>query len=395
LGRPVVLADHEANAAVSATLLGAADWPCVWFDPIAAVFAHADGGPAVAAHAVDFAARHFRPDPKDEPRGYAALLASAKGLRNIASGLSRSGPARALPLVLLGSDHARRVARADPGGADGWKLLGQFETLREPPGEPVPRFRLPFDPVFDLATARATYAFRRALAAAPDDFLTLLLLSKLFEARRMTEAALPILDRLARVPTINGMQGDQQAVAAAGRAAAAGALGPPPPARWENVSELDRIVDGLLAAGRAGTAADYLERDRPPGAMSWTEADRVATLRLHLGEPTHARAVWRGAVAPPRPGLREARVAATLLVEGSTDAARDAYRAAAAADPALFEAHYGLAVLELDDGRANPTRDAARKAVVVAPTDVARTAARSLIATVSPYADPEIAEATR
>src|SRR5581483_5833391 len=103
-----------------------------------------------------------------------------------------------------GLDYGRRLLRSDPIGPDGWKILGQVEFFREPPiGEPVPRYRRTIDPVFDLSPVRATYAMREALEVAPRDFTTLLLLSASYESRGMTEAALPILDRLVRLSPIN------------------------------------------------------------------------------------------------------------------------------------------------------------------------------------------------
>jgi tetratricopeptide (TPR) repeat protein len=169
-------------------------------------------------------------------------------------------------------------------------------------------------------------------------------------------------------------------------------LGPPPPDSWDNLNELRKIVGDLLSRGRAATAADYLERASAPESRPWDETDRIATLRLHLGEPAAARANWQKAPAPPKPAVRQARVAATLLVEGSFDRAREEYHGAIKADPELFEAHYGLAVLEQDAGRADDALKAARRAVATAPTDFARSAAQLVVATVTPYASSAIAE---
>lgn len=395
LGRPLVLIDLESNAAVGATLLTSPDWRCVWFDPIAAVFVHGSYDEVVRAHAVDFGDRHFRPAPALQPGGPAAFLASAKGLRNLANFVAvTNGPERARALVLLGLDHARRFGQADPDSPDSWKLLGQFETLREPlPPEPVPRFRMPFDPVFDLSVARATYALRRAVAAAPDDFLAVVLLQMLYERRAMTEAESPLLDTLTGLSPVNVEQKRLQARSAARRSGLRRQSGPPSPPAWENLSQLARAVNGLLADGRAGTAAETLERATPPGSRSWEDTDRIATLRLHLGEPARARAIWQGAPAPPRPAVREARVAVTFLVEGAFDAARESFRAATAADPTLFEARYGLAVLEQDVGRASEALAAARKAVSHAPGAVSRDAAQGVVAFVTPYAPSAIARA--
>src|SRR5262249_12518487 len=67
IGQPVILVDHENNWAVGAPLLRDYHWRCVWFDAIAAVFVHDTATEAVRQHAVDFAARHFRPEPLKSP----------------------------------------------------------------------------------------------------------------------------------------------------------------------------------------------------------------------------------------------------------------------------------------------------------------------------------------
>ncbi|MFO0950816.1 MAG: hypothetical protein U0835_06605 [Isosphaeraceae bacterium] len=392
VGRPVVLADHEMNAAVAASLLTSQDWKCVWFDPVAVVFVHAANDEVVRKHAVDFAGRHFRPDPATRPRGSAELFASARGLRNIASLMMKNGAGRTRGLVLLGQGYASQAVAADPSSADAWKMLGQLELFREVPSEtPIPRFRLAFDPVFDLTAVRSTYALKRAAELAPEDFTTLLMLSKSYEGRAMSEAALPVLDRLCGLTGVNPHQFEALAQAEAARAAVRASLGPPPPQSWSNLNELRQIVSDLLARGRAETAAEFLERASPDASRPWDETDRIATLRLHLGEPAAARRLWLAAPNPPKPALRQARVALTYLVEGDFDRARTAYREAAASDPTLFEAHYGLAVLEQDAGRAAESLKAARQAVSTAPTDFARSVASDVLATVTPYATTAIA----
>ena len=204
LGRPSILVDHVDNAGIGASLLASRHWKCVWFDPIVAVFVHGSC-PVGRTHTVVFGARHFQPDPATEPQGPAALLAAAKGLRNYLNFAISRGDAPQ-PLVWLAQDYARRIVETDPNSLEGWKTLGQIELLRDPPARPAPRFRLPFDPVFDLALVRATYAFRRALDLSPRDFMTLLGLEQVFEARQMDEAELPVLDSLVDVQPINLLQ---------------------------------------------------------------------------------------------------------------------------------------------------------------------------------------------
>ncbi len=89
---------------------------------------------------------------------------------------------------------------------------------------------------------------------------------------------------------------------------------------------------------------------------------------------------------------RLARVGFTHLVEESFDAARTAFIEALRLDPASFEAAYGLAVTQMDAGRALEAADAARAAARNAATDHARSASRAILNTVSPYAGSAISD---
>ena len=388
LGRPSILVDHVDNAGIGASLLASRHWKCVWFDPIVAVFLHDSYAP-VKTHTIDFGARHFRPDPATEPHGLAELLAAAKGVRNYLSfAIGRGDAAR--PLVWLAQDYARRIVETNPNSLEGWKTLGQIELLRDPPAQPAPRFRLPFDPVFDLPLVRATYAFRRAVDLSPRDFMALLGLEQVFEARQMDEAELPVLDRLVEVQPINLLQRDHLAQADASRVRIQQRLGPSPASTWKNLGDLDQVVTEQLARGRPGTAAQILERAYPPEKAPWDILDRIATLHLHLGEAEKARDLWRRASAVPRPAVRDARLAVAYFAEGQLDAARKAYEQALASDPSLFEARYGLAVLEQDAGRAAAASENARAAIESAPSEVARSAARAIASAVSRFARAEV-----
>jgi hypothetical protein len=79
----------------------------------------------------------------------------------------------------------------------------------------------------------------------------------------------------------------------------------------------------------------------------------------------------------------------THLVEGAFDAARQNYKEALAVEPDLFEAWYGLAVLEQDAGRAAEALTAARQAATAASGDVERSAAETIATLVGPYAGEE------
>ena len=116
-------------------------------------------------------------------------------------------------------------------------------------------------------------------------------------------------------------------------------------------------------------------------------------MRLHLGEPEKARALWKGASSVPSSAVRDARIGSAYLAEGQFAAARNAYEQALASDPNLFEARYGLAVLEQDAGRASAAYEHARAAIESAPTDVARSAARAVASGVAQFARKEASRA--
>ncbi|WP_406700376.1 tetratricopeptide repeat protein [Singulisphaera sp. Ch08] len=391
IGRPVVLAGHAVNASIGANMMTSSHWRCVWFDPIVGVFVHDSNTEIVRTDQVDFAARHFRPNSATTPQGIDALVATVKAIWTYAGVLqaySRSDLAR--PMVLLGLDYARKIVQNDPDSPTGWKLIGEIETAREPAKEAmnrVPRYRFSFDPVFDLSAVRATYALRRAHLAAPNDFLTLLLLSHLYQDRLMYEAVIPLYERLIGLRPINQSQSETQAKSTLELEQLRGQLGPEIRSTWENRSELDRIVVSMLATGRAEAAADLLERAYPSETRPWEITDRIATLRLHLGEAERARILWQKASAPPQPAVRSARVAVTYLVEGSFDEARRLYQEAIQDDADLFEAHYGLAVLEQDAGRAFEALRHAQLAAKQAPNDVARSSAQIIVSETRPFAD--------
>ncbi len=123
-------------------------------------------------------------------------------------------------------------------------------------------------------------------------FPTLKSLQMAYDVRLMYEAALPVLDRLAALRTTNTTQVKEQEKNRSTRAEYVRKLGPAPAIAWRNLSELDQIVTTQLAAGRAASAADLLEEAYPPEKAPWEIVDKIATLRLHLGEPARARKLW-------------------------------------------------------------------------------------------------------
>ncbi|MGP0064565.1 MAG: tetratricopeptide repeat protein [Isosphaeraceae bacterium] len=385
IGRPVILVDHEYNAALGANLYRDPHWRCVWFDPIAAVYVHDTAIEAVRQHAVDFAARHFRPEPSADPRSLPELTASAMALRTYHMAIITTNEELARPLAWVGLDEARRIIRAEPDSPDGWKVAGQIELFREPSLN-SPRFRLPFDPVFDLSIVRATYALRRGWESSGSDFTTLWMLNLSYERRLMYEAALPATDRLMSLYPINQAQLAIQLEAGTKRAEYLEKLGTAPSTSWRNLAELDPIITRMLSQGRAEGAADLLEKAYPPDGIPWAILDRIATLRLHLGEPARARALWQKAAAGPESAVAMAWIGATYFAEGDFEAARRSYLEALQTNPELFEACYSLALLEQDAGDATKSYEFARKAITMAPNDLSRTAARKIAESVAAFA---------
>ena len=129
----------------------------------------------------------------------------------------------------------------------------------------------------------------------------------------MNEAALPLLNTLASLPTTNLYQAGEQAKNEAARAEYLQKLGAPPATTWRNLSDLDQIVTTMLAAGRAESAANLLERAYPAEKAPWEMIDKMASLRLHLGEPARARELLRKATTTPWPGIQDARIGTTYL----------------------------------------------------------------------------------
>ena len=166
------------------------------------------------------------------------------------------------------------------------------------------------------------------------------------------------------------------------------ALGAVPVTEWKNLSELDQIVDVLLGRrprrgggrpARTGLPAGRTDVGRSPTGSRPSASTSAAPTSPGRSGPRPG--------PPARPAVRDARVAVTHLVEG--DLRRrppDVPSPALAADPDLFEAHYGLAVLEHDAGRAE-----AEPAAALRPRNRPRAtwrarSAREIAAFVRPYA---------
>ena len=377
IGRPVILVDHEYSAAVGATLYGDAQWRCVWFDPIAAVFVHDSATEAVRQHAVDFAARHFRPDPAVESRSIPELTASALALRHYLSAPALIYTDLARPLAWLGLDDARRVLRAIPDSPEGWKLAGQIELSREPlPNSP--RFRLPFDPVLDLSIVRATYALRHGWELSASDFTSLYMLIHSYEQRLMYEAALPMTEQLLSRYPINHDQSTYQDEARLKLPEYQKKLGTPPPSTWRNLAELDQIVTAMLGWGRAETPRTCSRKATLRSGCRGRSSTGLQLCGCTSGSPPRTCASGKRRPRPPSRRSRRPGSARLTSSKGTSKRLARAYREALRAKPDLFEACFSLAVLEEDAGDATASYELAKKAIAIAPDDLSRSAARTI-----------------
>ncbi|CAN5863718.1 hypothetical protein BH23PLA1_BH23PLA1_19180 [soil metagenome] len=391
-GRPVILVDNAYATASGVTLLADPRWRCVWYGPIASVFLENSIAEKAGFPAVDFLGRHFGTQPLDGPSRGPEARAAAKMTSKYALQLlgTKQRPERARSLIPLGLDYARQARRLAPGEIEGWSAAVTLELLRDPISElgpePIPRFRMPFDPLFDLISARVTYFGSQAMQRDRSDLSSRIALAGAYLARGMDEEALPLLEKLVVQRPRSPAQAEQMGQTQAEVEMVRQRLGSAPEIDTTNGARLTSSIDALLRLGRAASAAGLIASQYPPGERDWATADRLATLYLHLGQPEQARKAWLSVEDPPRPALQDARVAATYYVEEAFDVARERYEQAISAEPDLFEAHYGLALVEYDAGRAPETLAAAERALRHARTDVARSAARRIVESSRPYA---------
>ncbi|HEY2158960.1 MAG TPA: hypothetical protein VGH33_25240, partial [Isosphaeraceae bacterium] len=309
MGRPLVLTDNvqALMADVTATMLTSPRYRCVWFDPVAALFVHESYTGAVASHTFDFGAWHFASESRPDATDATAERMLAKTSWNLIHNLISPGPSRpgafalARKLVWAGLDHARAVQRLDPSSGDGWKWAGMIEAYRDPTGgDPIPRFKMPFDPVLDLSTVRASADLRKALERSPKDANVRSTLIGLDVQRGMYEPALSLLDELLALPLAQEHERKSQEQARALRPQVVRHLGDPPASlNWSNLSELHSLLVALYDHGRVVEAAELLESAYPPDNRPWDVWDRIATLRLHLGEPERAAGLWSEAKGAP------------------------------------------------------------------------------------------------
>jgi tetratricopeptide (TPR) repeat protein len=389
MGDPLILIDHEDNAAAEATLLADPRWRCVYQDAVVALFLpRGRSGPDLerAYPTVDFAGRHFRrPVSPATPAGPGASYAEGRALVRVAAALGyRPAPAWSLriPLSLVALDRARAAIAETPGGPGPWTILGHAVLALAPGRESGPGARpigpdAPWDPALGLPWAQASTAYREALRRAPANEATLRSLSASFAMRRMDDARRALEARLPGSGTGPNPGTDANRTTV-------------PPRPWPGDGRLADTIDDLLRQGRPASAvAMAAEAGRRGRALPWATAERVAGACLHLGEPSQARRAWLEADAPPSSALLAARVADADLAAWDLDAAEAGYRRALTLDPDLADAWVGLALIGLERGHSAEALQAGRAALPSTTEPRRRSMLEGIVSLSEPYARRE------
>ena len=219
-----------------------------------------------------------------------------------------------IPILARASQLTRAVLSDESKNpAAWWHQLGHIhweatpDLTRPPPGPSDP-----WDPATGLSWARATYCFRRALVAKPDDVPALRSLAECLGVRRMADAR----------------------------------------------RKVERVLTGKGPVGQSLSLAT--EHPGTPAILSWSAADQLAVNHLHLGNPESARRAWSEATPPSR-ALLLTRLAEADLAALDAPAAVARCQRAVTLEPTLGEAWYVLTIATLDSGHAEGALAACRE----------------------------------
>jgi tetratricopeptide (TPR) repeat protein len=388
LGVPLILLDHNNQFAAEATLLAEPRWRCVFFDEVASVFLDGRRNDLEAPYpTIDFAARHFLARPEERAaRGLAEAFSESRGYAGVGAALAARETAtwsQRAPILLLAGARAREALAIRSNEAKVWMTLGSAlwslsEDLAPGPAGPAQAW----DAARGLAVAEAIYACRRTIALEPETAevrATLLTMKSYFNSAGMIDAG-DWADELLEQHAGSAAAPDAHAP----RLAAALAVSLPPGAGTDLLSEL---FEDRLRHGRVLAAIELVRQAEARGiVLPWKLADRVAITHLSLGEPAQARKYWEQAHAPPSTALRLARIAQAELALTNIDAAEKSFRAALLLDQRLGEAWFGLALLELQLGRADATLADCNQGLACTLTEPEREALGKFKTLVDPFA---------
>ncbi|HTU19615.1 MAG TPA: hypothetical protein VMG10_16260 [Gemmataceae bacterium] len=388
LGNPLVLIGHEGvSGQAEPPLFAHPSWRCVYFDALAAVFVPRQRVSPIDFPPVDFAARHFQePDRPSVPNVPRAAAREERALYKLAAFLalrSPPGPSESfwrgrLPLLLSALDRAQLALQEDANQADVWIVLGNCHRELDPGSSRTPpALAEAWQVERDLARARATYCFHRALQSQPENGAAWRFLAMTYSQRGMIEAELAASKEWLRFdPKVQRKQREQDQANRRRFTAQSSSVSPSEP--------LPSAFSRLVREGRPLTAIQRFEASGQ-SSWSWSFAEQVASLYLHLGRPVDARRIWQQAPDCPSEAILACRLACTFWVERDFEAALSHYRKAQQADPQLGEACWGLAQLQTQLGDARAAFVACQHGLRLTLTSRQRSELEALQQLVAPY----------
>ncbi len=266
MGNPLILVDHEENAAAEATLLSDPHWRCVYHDAVAAVFlTRGDTAADLAAErafpTIDFAAKHFQHSRQSAlAAAPGSALAEAQSMLVVHSMLAYR-PADPwsvrIPVGLWVMDLARDAIDQFRGSSSAWMVLGHSALALVHDRDPIPVGPTePWDPSVGVPWAQSTFAYREAMRSDPSNQSIARSLRATFEMRGMDDGVLALEDHSA----------GSNAVETPRRS-------PPWPGDDSLVSRLEDLLKGGQPATAVALANEARRRRR---VLQWAIADRIA-----------------------------------------------------------------------------------------------------------------------
>lgn len=361
LGRPLVLLDHRGHALGEALLLTEGNWRCIYFDSLASVFVSSRSDVSQREYpAVDIARRHFAGGEKPTADGKHSAKLEGRALIRLGSELcpwpsaawSWRIPAQwlALDRLALASSSTTRADDMALYGRCYWNMVPDFGVAPPRPAEG-------WHNGTGLRWAQATWRFQQALRLEPQHAASLRSLYDVWRARRMIDAQRTAGLQLLAPEGVGPQQ--RQEIEKLEQA-----LRPLDRLRLEGHAATQDVVGDLIRQGLAATAAEWARSSNASvSRWEWRILDCLAAAWMHLGRPELARTLWQEAEGAPSEAERFSRLGDTWWVQGELAKAEQYYRRALETNRKYADAHWALAMLYAEQGRAAETRAACRAAL--------------------------------